>query len=426
MLFRSLGQERFFGTPGCSGACAALPGDCRDLDLRGTATDDEGRGLVVDALGNVYVSGSTTGALDGQTLVGGMDNFLMKFTPDGAHAWTRQWGTPMNEWAHGLAVDASGDIFVCGATSGALDGQTSAGQHDLFLTRFAPDGTRRWTRQWGNAANQYAFQVAVDGSGNAYVTGYTEGDLDGQTSAGSEDIFLTKFASDGTRLWTRQWGTGVNDGGAAVVAETGGTVYVTGTVTAALPGLSHAGSYDFFLTKYDTDGNWQWSRQLGTGGGDFAKDLALDPAGNILLTGHTQQSLGGQTSAGDYDVFFTKYSPAGVRQFIRQWGNGNGDYSYGIAANSAGDVFVCGETQASLDGQPHQGMSDIFLTKFDVAGNKLWTRQWGTGNTDVGWSVGLDGAGNAYLTGYAKGALGGRTYSGGNDVFVIFSPAAWP
>jgi hypothetical protein len=417
-----LDLDHFFGTPGCDAGCDALPGDCRDIELRGTDANDVGRGLAIDTLGNVYVAGSTEGGLDGQTPLGSGDNFLMKFDRGGTHLWTRQWGTTGNEWAQGVAVDAAGAVFVCGSTNGSLDGQTGAGQYDNYLSKFQPDGTHLWTRQWGNTGNQYAFHVALDAAGNAYVTGYTEGGLDGQTSAGSEDIFLTKFGPDGTRLWTRQWGTSVNDNGTAVVADAGGVAYVTGTVTAALPGLSHAGSYDVFLTRYEADGTWAWSRQMGTGGGDFAKDIGLDPAGNVILTGHTEGAIDGQSSAGSVDAFFTKYSPSGVRQLTRQWGNGNADYTYGIAADAAGNVFVCGETQASLDGQPFQGMSDIFLTKFDVSGVRLWTRQWGTASPDLAWALALDALGNAFVTGYTAGALGGRTYGGANDVYLLFSP----
>ena len=96
-------------------------------------------------------------------------------------------------------MDGSGNVYVTGYTNGGLDGNTSAGGSDIFLVKYDSAGTKQWTRQLGTASDDYGEGVAVDGSGNVYVTGGTLGGLDGNTSAGGADIFLVKYNSDGVK-----------------------------------------------------------------------------------------------------------------------------------------------------------------------------------------------------------------------------------
>ena len=107
--------------------------------------------------------------------------------------WTRQIGTSSDDKANGVAVDTSGNVYVTGCTGSGLDGNTSAGEDDIFLIKYDTSGNKIWTRQIGTSSDDYASAVAVDTSGNVYVTGSTDGDLDGNTSAGEDDIFLIKY-----------------------------------------------------------------------------------------------------------------------------------------------------------------------------------------------------------------------------------------
>jgi len=107
--------------------------------------------------------------------------------------WTRIWGSTSYDYGNGVAVDPAGNSYVAGYTPGAFDGQTNAGENDLCLTKYNADGTKQWTRIWGSTAGDYGYGVAVDPAGNSYVAGYTDGAFDGQTNAGSLDLCLTKF-----------------------------------------------------------------------------------------------------------------------------------------------------------------------------------------------------------------------------------------
>ncbi|MGH8998429.1 MAG: SBBP repeat-containing protein, partial [Acidimicrobiia bacterium] len=119
-------------------------------------------------------------------------------------SWLRQFGTSGQDEAEAVAADRSGASWVVGMTSGALDGQGSAGTVDAFNRHYGPDGTERWTRQFGSWDNDVAKGVSVDHAGNAYVVGQTFGALPGQASAGGWDAYVRKFDPSGGEVWTRQ------------------------------------------------------------------------------------------------------------------------------------------------------------------------------------------------------------------------------
>jgi len=104
-----------------------------------------------------------------------------------------------NDYANGVATDSSGNVYVTGGTKGGLDGNTSAGNTDLFVVKYNSSGTKQWTKQLGTSGHDRARGVATDSSGNVYVTGDTYGGLDGNTSAGYNDLFVVKYNSSGTK-----------------------------------------------------------------------------------------------------------------------------------------------------------------------------------------------------------------------------------
>ena len=220
----------------------------------GTTADDFGFGVAVDGSGNVYVTGLTGGALDGNTNAGGPDIFLVKYDSAGKKQWTRQLGTSDYDAGHGVAVDGSGNVYVTGFTGGGLDGNTNAGNWDIFLVKYDSAGTKQWTRQLGTITYDYGYGVAVDGSGNVYVTGFTFGGLDGNTNAGGGDIFLVKYDSAGTKQWTRELGTTADDYGYGPAVDSTGNIFVTGETRGGLDGNTNAGGGDIFLVKYDSAG----------------------------------------------------------------------------------------------------------------------------------------------------------------------------
>ena len=118
--------------------------------LLGTSGNDETKALTTGLDGSIYVSGYTEGSLDGQTNSGGNDAFLTKYNPDGSKAWTKLLGTWAQDEARALTTGLDGAIYVSGTTSGALDGQTNSAGPDAFLTKYNPDGSKAWTKLLGS------------------------------------------------------------------------------------------------------------------------------------------------------------------------------------------------------------------------------------------------------------------------------------
>ncbi|WP_158501508.1 SBBP repeat-containing protein [Vitiosangium sp. GDMCC 1.1324] len=394
---------------------------------------------VAAARGEVYVAGYTGGQVGADPAKGGYDGFVMKLGVDGSPTWTRQYGSPNNEYVTGLAVDdrdpKSVAIYVAGYTTGGLDGQTSAGGSDLFLVKYDAAGTRLWTRQLGTGLGDFAQGVATAPDGSVYVTGYTSGGLDGNTNAGGQDLFLVKYDAAGSRQWTRQLGSASNDQARGVAVGADGAVYVTGFTSGGLDGNTNAGGQDLFLAKYDVAGTRQWTRQLGTNGLDVAQAVATSRRSSgeteIYVVGRTRGSttgtgLDGRAQLGDYDIVVLKYDAAGTRVWTRQDGTVGEDSASGVASDGGGNVYVTGSVPLDLMSGAALGSNDLVLLKYDAAGARLGVRQLGSVNdanpslrSDWGLGVAADRERGVYVAGYTEGGLGTSTGGAGDKDAVV-------
>ena len=151
----------------------------------------------MDSSNNIYVTGTTGGGLDGNTGLGGADIFLVKYNSSGTKQWTKQFGSSSNEFARDVTIDSTDNIYVTGFTGGGLDGNTNSGSEDLYLVKYNSSGTKQWIQQLGTESIDRGYGIVKDSSDNIYVTGYTEGGLDGNTNSGDNDTFLVKYNSDG-------------------------------------------------------------------------------------------------------------------------------------------------------------------------------------------------------------------------------------
>ena len=324
-------------------------------------------------------------------------------------AWTRQFGTIVSDFAHSVAVDFSW-VYVAGATSGTFPGQTNVGSSDAFVRKYDGGagiaGTEIWTHQFGTSAFDEARAVAVDASG-VYVAGNTFGTLPGQTTQGGLDAFVQKYDGGlGTELWTRQFGTAGDDLAYAVALDASG-VYVAGVTLY---------NGDTFVRKYDAIGTELWTRQFGTAGGVVIDAVAADASG-IYVAGYTGGTLPGQTNAGSSDAFVRKYDAIGTELWTHQFGTAGGDLAYAVALDASG-VYVAGATSGTFPGQTSEASGDAFVRKYDGAGNILWTRQFGTTDSDSASALAADISG-VYVAGVTSGTLPGQTgAASSSDAFV--------
>jgi uncharacterized delta-60 repeat protein len=283
---------------------------------------DYGQGVAVDSSGNVFVAGYTNsfGA-------GGNDVLLLKFnSTDGSLLWQKTWGGSGDDTGYGVAIDASGSIFVTGETI-----SFGAGSDDVLLLKFnSTDGSLLWQRTWGGSSNDLGHGVVVDSSGNVYVTGSTN-----SFGAGAADILLLKFNSTGSLLWQTTWGGSSDDGGRGVAIDASGNIYITGETYSFGAG---APTYDdVVFLKFDSSGGLLWQRTWGGGGDDVGTGVAVDSSKNIYVTGYTF-SYG----TGSDDVSLLKFNSTGSLLWQRTWGGIGSDAGLGIAVDSSGNALVAG------------------------------------------------------------------------------------
>lgn len=401
---------------------------------------DESAAVAADGQGDIFVAGETSGGIEGTVNAGKTDLFLTRWNADASKAWTRQWGSTEDEGTNGMAIDAAGALYLTGNTSrldrypirsdcggGCLEGIPCS---DAFLTKVLTDGTVVWSRQWGTYLNDTAAGVAVDADGNILVAGTTYGSLDRNNSAGDGDIFLTRWTAEGVKLWTKQWGSTGEDDAGAVAADAAGNIYVTGGTDGSLDGNSNKGGYcqslgtgetancrDAFLTKWNANGRKAWTVQWGTTGHDSGRSVALDHAGNVYVAGYTYGTLPGNATAGQGDAFLSKWADDGSPVWTKQWGSSQYDWGYATALDGDGNIYVLGDTEGDMDENPNLGgelgNSDVFLTRWNADGKKAWTKQWGSRQSDHGAAIAINGAGRILVSGYTYGSVDGNTPAGG-------------
>ncbi len=341
---------------------------------------DEAHAIVVDDMGNVYVAGQSMGSGTD------WDYATVKYYSDGEVAWVARYDGPIGsrDIATAIAVDGSGNVYVTGHSQGL-------GNNADFLTvKYDPSGDTAWVRRYNGPANSTdaAFGIAVDQFGNAYVAGYSVG------SESSEDYLTIKYGPDGNQLWVATYngpGNG-NDRIYAIVADDAGNAYVTG------PSLGDATSSDYATIMYNPVGNEQWvARYNGEANStDRASAIAVDGSGNACVTGW---SIGISTY---YDYATVKYDADGNELWARRYGAdppaGPGDYAHAMAVGGSGNVFATGWSYGS------ETFSDYATVKYSSDGNQLWVERFNASEHcwDAASAIALDGFGNAYVTGYTE------------------------
>lgn len=326
--------------------------------------------------------------------------------------WVVQFGTPEYEEAWGPLVTDDA-VYVSGWTEGTLPGETSAGVTDGFLLAYDLDGNELWTTQFGTDAFDRAWSLATDGTG-LYVTGVTDGTFPGEASSGGSDAFVAKFDVDGTVLWVTQFGTRRFDLGSNVVADATG-VYVVGATGGTFPRQTKQGGQDVFHARLEADGTLDWVVQLGSSEDDFGFVNAIGPDG-IYVDGYTGGKMGEKYRGGYADAFVALFRVDGTMAWLRQFGTRGDDFGYGLAADASG-VYVTGDTSGRLGEHDRKGIDAYARMLSPVDGSTIWTHQFGTSGPDTSIGAFVSG-GELYAVGVTEGAFGQQVSAGWSDAFV--------
>ena len=388
------------------------------IDQFGTRYPDEADGVAADPAGYIYVVGQTSGELPGQKSAGMIDAFVRKVDPAGNEVWTRQFGSNERDEPKGVTLDDAGNVYIVGRTFGTLPGQTSAGGWDAFIRKYNPAGDEVWTRQFGGGGAESAASVRVDHAGNAYVVGGTRAALPGQKNIGDYDAFIVKFDPAGNTVWVRQFGTTHEDYALAVALDADGDPIVAGETGGLLAGAAQFGGLDGFVREYNPDGAVLWTRQFGSPLDDYAVGVAVSPAGDVLVAGTTLGALPGHTSKGDSDAYIVAFRSRGGDLWQSQFGTTGADDAEAITFDATGHAFVAGRVGAALPGATSGGRSDAFLAAVSPFGEILWARQFGGPADDYAMALAI-GRGGFYLAGGTTVALPGQKNLGQRDAFVV-------
>ncbi len=354
--------------------------------FHGSSSYDYASGIAVDGMGNVYVSGTSDAT----------------------------WGSPLN--AH---------------TDGGIG-------NDVFVLKLDSNGAYQWHTFFGSCSPDHASGIAVDGMGNVYVSGTSDapwgapihpysGDADD-----GDDAFVLKLGSNGAYQWHAFYGSTQYDTSGDIAVDSSGNIYVTGSswATWGSPLHAHSGNGDIFVLKLDGNGAYQWHTFYGSNQYDSGRGLAIDGSDNVYVTGSSYGPWGaplnphtGKPGIDKNNIVVLKLDSSGAYQWHTFLGSEGSIYPSAINVDSGGNVYVSGQSGETwgFPLYPHSGYVDALILKLDSSGAYQWHTFHGSAQDDSGRGLVIDGSDNIYVTGYSYGSWGSplNAHSGEHDLFVL-------
>ncbi|MCU0568040.1 MAG: SBBP repeat-containing protein [Oculatellaceae cyanobacterium Prado106] len=386
----------------------------------GTAGFDIAFATTTDVSGNVYQAGGTHGAIaGGRNNNESRDNAIVKYSPQGNVLWSKQFGSNRFDSIWAIRTDAQGNVYVAGATFGNLYATKAGEVSDVFLVKLDPNGQEIWTRQFGYPLGasfiNTAFSMDLDAAGNVYLSGLSARTV-GLDPLPRDDFWVTRYDPNGNRQWFTEFGTSDYDEPYATAVSNDGSIYAAGWTFANFAGPNQ-GTYDGAIAKLTPTGEVVWRRQLGSTDYDWIWGADTDSQGNLYVSGYTLGSLPGNTSAGSSDAFLAKYDKDGNRLWVQQFGTPGDDQGWKLVIDSSDRIFLTGFTNGTFPGNRNAGNYDAWLASFNTDGTRRWIRQFGSNEIDHGYDVTTDNRGNVYVTGLTQGSLG-ATNAGSFDGWI--------
>jgi hypothetical protein len=345
--------------------------------------DDEASAIVVDE-DYVYVTGGSANS----DLY--FDCVTVKYDSSGDSVWAVRYDGPSsdNDYPYSIAVDGSRNVYVAGYDTGPDT------WWDHATIKYTSSGTQEWVRRWVTNDFDYAIAIAVDADNNVYVIGIT-----GDPYSSAWDYLTIKYSSSGDSLWARKYDGPANDydQASAIAIDGSGNVYVTG-------GSAGSGTgWDYTTIKYDSLGDSLWVRRYDgpANGADWANAVAVDGAGNVYVTGYSEDP----TTNSDYAT--VKYNPSGVEQWVARYdGPGNGcDEAIAIVVDESGNTYITGSS--------YRTGTDYATVKYNSSGVEQWVERYdGPANgNDYAYTIAIDGSDYVYVTGESQGSGTGYDYA---------------
>lgn len=349
-------------------------------------------------------------------------------------------------------TDSNGNVYLTGSYSATVDfdptstveNHTSNGGYDMFISKYSSDGTYYWTKVWGGTgASDTVYRLLWDNSNNMYVFGefmntvdFDSGSsTDNKTSTGSTDIFVTKYSSDATYQWTKIWGGTGADRSTGGNIDSAGNYYFTGAYrntvdfnpdSGATDNKTSNGNYDVYLVKFNSDWSYGWVKTWGGSSFDYAEEIFVDNNGGLIIIGEFMTTVNfnpegvtdNRTSLGRYDCYIRKYNSDGNYLWTKIWGGTGDEMCFSITIDSKNNYYLGGyaggldpsttidlDAGSGIDTRTLSGLGDNMIIKFDLDGNYVWGKTFGTSEYDFTASVSLDQSNYLYAFGVFNGTV---------------------
>jgi len=346
----------------------------------GGSGEDNGNEVAVDNRGNVYVTGVFNGSVSFSnsnqniattlTGIGGQDVFLAKYNANGNLIWATKGGGSFGDYGYSIAIDNLENVYVTGGYEGGIINFFNAGNQakttagisttgtDIFTAKFDASGNFLWVRAevspLAAGATDVGYSITTDNAGASYITGLSWGRVSGST--GSNDFFVIKYNSDGSKVWEKTYGGGGNDVGTKIITDNNGSIYLTGLYEATVSSLNLAaigGSDAFVLKIRSADGVLDWAKSIGGNANEVGEGITVDKDGLVYCIGRYNSSPITQPinlkNAGKTDAFVSKYNRNGVLIGIESIGGAGDDIGKCIVVSKTGNrIFGAGRFDASF------------------------------------------------------------------------------
>ncbi len=315
-----------------------------------------------------------------------------------------------------------------------------------------------WAKAFGGQGIERDPSIAIDALGNSYITGLFKDTADfdpgpnifNLTSQGYEDIFIVKLDSKGDFIWAKRIGGVEEDIPNSIALDASGNVYTTGyfeDVVDFNPGvgtynLTSNGVHDIFISKLDTNGNFEWAKSMGGTSIDDAFSIAIGAKENVITTGTFSNTVDfnpgvgifNLRSSGYKDIFISTLNTDGDFIAALSFGGVSDDRAQSITLDDVGNIYTAGYFEGTVDFNPgigvfnltSEGDKDIYISKLDASARFIWAKKIGGTNRDEAFSIALDATGNIFTTGSFSGTvdfnpgaqLFYHTSAGAKDIFI--------
>jgi gliding motility-associated-like protein len=443
----------------------------------GGDNEDSFRDIAIDAVGNVYVVGSTrssnaiiTPPSSQSMIAGGSDVFLAKYDTNGSRIWATYFGGEGDDFGQSIDLDANGNIFITGLTF-SNNGIATAGTHqsfnsgngDTFVAKFTSTGAVVWGSYLGGNGFDFANDIEIDITGNPSIVGWTNSVSNivtvgafQNTLRGQDDALVAKFDTNGQLLWATYFGDIGFDTGLQIESDGFGNIIASGW-TSSTANIATAGAFqttyggssaDGFLVVFNSSGSRNWATYYGGSGDDYGDALFVTIPGDIYLSGFTNSpnniaspSAYQPNIATGFDSFLARFSSAGTRFWGTYFGGNGDDTAFRIREGNDAAIFMVGHTSSTNNistANAYQinksGSQDVFLSRFENDGSLSWSTYYGGMANDFGYGLVIDASDDIFIIGNTEGSTnlstnqavqltyGGGTFDGFITKFSLCTP----